>query len=133
MNAGAKLDVSGEWTGIYSYPSGLPPISFLAALTEREGWIAGVIEEHSREGAGPARRLGASIQGRRSGAAVTWLKLYDDPGFGYDAVGYEGAVSADGEEISGRWSIAGEWSGAFLMVRKSRAAAARERRATARA
>ena len=125
-------DVGGDWTGLFSYPRDQPPVSFTAALSEASGWIVGVVEEESGEGLGPARRLGASIQGRRNGVAVTWLKLYDDLSSHYDAVHYEGAVSADGEEISGRWSIAGSWSGTFLMVRKSSASIARERSATAR-
>ena len=117
------LDLSGDWTGIYSYPRAIPPVSFTASLSEQGGWISGVVEEKSRKGVGLARRLGATIQGRRTGESVTWLKLYDDLDDNYDAVQYEGAISADGEEISGCWSIFGDWSGSFLMVRKSRAEA----------
>ena len=128
-----SLDVSGDWTGTYSYPRAIPPVAFSASLSEQGGWISGVVEERSWERLGPPRRLGASIQGRRAGVSVTWLKLYDDHDASYDAVQYEGAVSPDGEEISGRWSIAGSWAGTFLMVRKSRATANRNRRAAARA
>jgi hypothetical protein len=42
---------------------------------------------------------------------------------------YEGEVSLDGQEIGGRWSIVGSWSGSFLMVRNAVLAKARERRA----
>ena len=48
--------------------------------------------------------------GRRVGAEVTWLKTYEDREVNHD-VDYEGAVSDDGDEISGPWSIVGNWSG----------------------
>lgn len=129
--AGDPLDLSGDWAGIYSYPHSLPPVSFTASLSETGGWIVGEVEEQSEKGRGPPRRLGASIQGRRQGLSVTWLKTYDDPAHHHEAVQYEGAVSADGEEISGRWSLFGNWSGSFLMVRQTRTAASRRRRARA--
>jgi hypothetical protein len=131
--ADSRLDLSGDWVGVYSYPGDAPPVSFTASLSETAGWIAGVVEEQSAEGLGPPRRLGASIQGRRNGASTTWLKLYDDLAHGYDAVRYEGSVTPDGEEISGRWSIFSSWSGTFLMVRQSRASVASERSAATRA
>jgi hypothetical protein len=126
------LDLSGDWTGVYSYPGLTPPISFTARLSEQAGSILGVVEERSTVGLGPPRRLGATIQGRRTGFSVTWLKLYDDLDGFHDAVQYEGAVAQGGEEISGRWSIFGNWSGTFLMVRNIGTSARRERRTTAR-
>lgn len=36
---------------------------------------------------------------------------------GYDTVAYEGIVTNDGDEITGRWDIPGEWSGTFIMTR----------------
>ena len=47
------------------------------------------------------------------------MKLYDENRGDYDAVAYEGAVDAEGLEITGRWSIPGDWSGTFIMVRES--------------
>ena len=126
-----ELDLSGEWTGVYSYPGAGSPVPFTASLSEREGWLTGAVEERSTQG--PPRRLGATIQGRRAGVSVTWLKTYDVMEHGYDAVQYEGAVSADGAEISGRWAIFENGSGTFLMTRKPGAQAARRRSATTRA
>ena len=126
------LDLSGDWTGVFSYPRDQPPASFTARLSEQAGWISGVIEEQSWKGLGPVRRLGATIQGRRTGFSLTWLKLYDDLDGFHDAVQYEGSVDQNGEEISGRWSIVGSWSGTFLMVRNLRTAARREWRTSAR-
>jgi hypothetical protein len=67
----------------------------------------------------------ASIAGDRSGSAVSFVKHYQPPGYGYDTVQYEGAVNAEATEIHGRWRIPGSReSGAFLMVRATKAAQA---------
>ena len=124
------LDLTGEWAGVYSYPSALPPVSFSVALVERGGWLSGEIEEEGGSEPGFPKRRGASLQGRRAGLSVTWLKTYAHREVSHD-VEYEGAVSADGAEISGRWSIFSEWSGVFLMIRKPQAGRARARRAGA--
>ena len=61
----------------------------------------------------------ARIDGRRSGAAVTFMKLYDDEkNEDYDTVAYQGSVDAEGVEITGRWTIPGDLSGSFIMVRE---------------
>ena len=116
------LDLSGEWDGVYSYPDALPPVSFSAALSEAEGILAGRIEDEG----GPA----AALEGRRAGLDVKWLKTYAHRDVAHD-VAYEGRVSADGAEISGRWTIVGSWSGPFLMLRRPKAAQARTRQTRA--
>jgi hypothetical protein len=55
--------------------------------------------------------------GQASGGVVTFLKTYDTLIAGYDAVHYEGTVFDAGLEINGTWSIPGNWSGTFIMVR----------------
>jgi hypothetical protein len=128
MSDDGRLDLSGDWAGTYSYPGLLKPVSFTAKLSEQGGWLSGMMEEKSVMGRGPARLRAASVQGRRVGLAVTWMKMYEDREVNHD-VEYEGAVDADGDEITGRWSIFGNWSGSFVMVRRSRKALARERTA----
>ena len=125
--AGDPLDLSGEWSGIYNYPQAFPPVAFAASLAEQGGWLTGEISEVTFRG-----KRAASIQGRRAGLVVTWLKSYEHRDVSHD-IQYEGVVSADGQEISGRWTIFADWSGTFLMARKPRSAARRERRATAKA
>jgi hypothetical protein len=61
---------------------------------------------------------------------VSFLKTYDRPTRTFDAVQYQGAISSEGLEISGTWSIFGAWSGAFLMIRSSGPEAAATRKAT---
>ena len=114
------LDLTGEWAGMFSYPGALPPVAFRAWLTETGGWISGRIED--------ADGAPATVQGRRTGLSVSWLKTYARRDVAHD-VEYLGAVSADGDEIGGNWSIYGEWSGPFLMVRQPQRALARERQA----
>ena len=112
----AADDLSGDWRGIFNYPgAGGPPTEFTAALTDSGGVLTGSTEEPSRTGA----VIAARIDGRRTGSAVTFMKLYDENQGDYDAVAYEGSVDADGLEITGRWSIPGDWSGTFIMVRES--------------
>jgi hypothetical protein len=71
----------------------------------------------------PVSTHNASIAGHRSGSAVSFVKRYEPPGYGYDTVIYAGSVNAEATEIQGRWSIVGtRFSGAFLMVRATRTA-----------
>jgi hypothetical protein len=63
------------------------------------------------------------LAGGRSGSAVTFVKRYEPPGYGYDTVAYEGSVNADATEIDGRWRVQGI-SGTFLMIRSGKPAEA---------
>lgn len=108
-------DLSGEWRGIFNYPRGAPPTEFLAALRDGGGTLTGHTVEPSLYGDG---NISARIDGRRSGAAVNFVKMYEENERAYDSVAYEGTVDADGCEITGRWSIPGVWSGTFIMVRE---------------
>lgn len=123
----SALDLSGEWTGSYSYPAKRPRVAFSARLIDENGWVSGVTEE---QGASPEARgflLGATLQGRRDGDRVTWIKVYDKIWKHYYSVGYEGLITADGREISGTWSIPGSWSGDFVMTRRPGLAASLSR------
>ena len=106
-------------------------MSFAASLHDAGGALSGSIEEESALDARAPRLRSAALEGRRVGFATMWLKMYEHRDVSHDVV-YEGEVSPDGQEISGRWSIVGSWSGSFLMVRKPVLAKARERRARAR-
>jgi hypothetical protein len=125
-------DLSGFWDGIYSYPRDLAPVSFVADLKEAEGWLTGTTEETAAIGSASGQTLSATLQGRRSGSAVKFLKLYDGSVPGFDSVAYEGSVSADGTEIDGRWTAIGNWSGTFLMIRSRGVAESRSKTAEER-
>lgn len=125
------LNLSGVWQGLFSYPDGRnrDPVSFVATLAELDGWIDGTTEEPGATAETSGLALRATIQGRRTGRTLTFLKLYDGRPRGYDTVTYQGAINDDASEIEGRWSIPGNWSGSFLMIRSSRPEVALEREA----
>ncbi len=111
-----NLNLSGVWSGRYSYPNG-SAVAFAATLAEISGWLSGTIEEVATAGPARGRTIRATLQGRRTGGSVTFLKSYDDLPPGYDTVGYAGKVNHDATEIDGRWTIPGSWSGKFMMIR----------------
>ena len=125
-------DLSGPWDGLYSYPRTLAPVSFVADLKETGGWLTGTTGEAAASGSATGQNLSATLQGRRSGSSVKFLKLYDGSVPGFDSVAYEGAVSADGTEIDGRWTAIGNWSGTFLMIRSQGVAESRSKTAEER-
>ncbi len=111
------LDLSGVWHGLFNYPTAQPPVAFTATLTETGGLLGGATEEIGQVGEAAGVTISATLQGRRSGFAVVWLKIYDGAFRHYDTVRYQGDVSEDGLEIEGRWTVPGHWSGTFLMIR----------------
>jgi hypothetical protein len=123
-----SLNLTGQWQGQYSYSRSKAPVAFSARLTESNTWLGGLIEEIGTAGDAKGLPIAATVQGRRTGRSVTWLKLYHGNFRLYDTVQYAGEVSEDGLEVEGRWTIFGNWSGRFLMVRQSGQAAARKRR-----
>ena len=126
MNAPADLDVSGRWTGVFNYPGPFPPVAFEAELRELGGSITGTVVEPDDNPYGTGGTLEALVDGSRHGSAVTFTKMYNDAERMPEPVFYSGTIQPDGNEISGRWEIAGHWSGTFLMVRNPGAAEAAE-------
>jgi len=107
-------DLSGDWIGNYSYPGEMEPVPFLATLVESNGHLTGETKEP-----GQTPEMGAIahalLQGSRSGAEVSFTKLYDT--IEDEPILYEGTVDETGNEIHGSWTIVDEWSGSFLMRR----------------
>jgi hypothetical protein len=111
------LDLTGTWNGQYSYTQGREPVAFVATLVETGCWLVGSTEERGQVGEAVGRMISATLQGRRTGRSVTFLKIYDGAFRGYDTVSYAGTVNEDGNEIEGRWTIHSSWFGRFLMIR----------------
>lgn len=117
MTSGGKLDLSGEWRGIFNYPRLLPPGQFDAELRDHDGLISGLTREVHYDGSGAL--LHATLEGRRDGSQVAFRKTYDDYDDEYRTVRYEGQIDPSGDEITGHWMVPGAWSGTFLMIRAS--------------
>ena len=126
MSGDGEYDLTGEWSGIYNYPSLLPPNSFEASIRDSGGIITGVIRQPGEIIEPPGIHQHAVIEGARSGNLVRWIKIYDD--LKRSPPHYEGRIQPGGDEIEGEWHHPGDWSGTFLMVRRRGAKAAEERK-----
>jgi hypothetical protein len=136
MADGAKANaqnLTGVWQGTYSYPRGQRPVAFVATLIQSGSSVSGTTHEPCAVGGSPDETLYATLTGSRHGGAVSFVKTYDGANPLYRVVDYEGTLSPDGTEIEGRWTIAGVWSGKFLMIRPAANEEAVRRKAAARA
>jgi len=131
VSAPADLNLTGVWTGLYSYAHGLS-VTFTATLLHSGPHLSGQVHEPDTF-AGAGGLLHAAIDGRVEDRRVAFTKTYLDlpPEFSGN-VRYVGAVSADGLEIDGTWRLPGH-SGRFLMTRNGGVAVAERRRETVKA
>ena len=120
----SAASLTGIWHGIYSYQIPLAPVSFVATLIETASTVSGTTHEPCTTGDGPNEILYATLAGSRQQSMVTFVKTYDGANPLYGTVAYEGTLSPDGTEIEGRWTVSGNWSGKFLMIRPAGKAAA---------
>ena len=123
-----KLNLTGSWTGVFSYPRALPPNAFEAELRDHIGLLTGETFERANNPRDRCQPLHAMIEGQRHGHEVSFVKHYDAFRRATTPVHYAGRLSADGSEISGTWTIPGHWSGSFLMIRARPPAQEAERR-----
>jgi hypothetical protein len=112
--------LTGVWDGTYTHWRGTI-VTFLATLIESGGALAGNVTEPCTSPRCPIRAHNASIAGHRPGSAISFVKRYELPGYGFGTVFYEGTVNAEATEIDGHWRLPG-MSGTFLMVRSARPA-----------
>ncbi|WEJ98989.1 MAG: hypothetical protein P0Y59_18895 [Candidatus Sphingomonas phytovorans] len=110
--------LSGEWDGIFNYPSHLPPKTFTAVLREEDGALTGETTESSEARLDPSI-LHAWLEGRRSAGSVRFVKSYDASSRAHYVVHYTGTIASDANEITGQWHVPGAWSGTFIMVRRA--------------
>ena len=126
MTEEAGHDLSGPWSGIYNYPALYPPNTFEATIRDVGGMITGEISQPGEFFEPPGIVRHAMIEGSRAGSSLSFVKYYDD--LDRPTPHYHGVIQPGGDEIQGEWTIPGNWSGTFLMVRGLRAAAAVERK-----
>lgn len=119
------VDLTGRWTGVYFYPhdpdwnanDNMPATPFTAELTDAAGVVVGqTLEPDLLFSDGVDIR--AVLEGRHDGLRLTFTKTPDARDRDH-VILYDGEISADGDSISGRWTIPGDWSGDFSMQRRS--------------
>jgi hypothetical protein len=127
-----ERNLTGVWSGLYTYQDGRST-SFVATLIENGGSLTGTTHEPSTLAGDLSATLFASLAGSRRDCAVSFTKTYDQPDvFHRSPIVYEGALNGEGNEIEGRWTISGAWSGKFLMIRSPGQEAKASRKAFAR-
>ena len=126
MSGEGEYDLTGEWTGIYNYPRLYPPNNFEASIRDVGGIITGVIRQPGEVMEPRTLVQHSVIEGRRSGSEVRWVKIYDD--LNRATPHYRGTILPGGDEVQGEWTIPGDWSGTFFMIRGAKAKAAEERK-----
>jgi hypothetical protein len=111
-------DLSGRWSGEFAYPQHMGPVTpFVAQIDDRGGRLAGtIIEVDPFHGA----VVEALIVGSRHGIGVDFIKSYDAgaPDCYANPVDYVGSLSADGNTVTGVWSLL-ELDGTFEMRREA--------------
>ena len=112
-----KTDLSGLWHGLYTYQVASPPTHFTANMRMDGIGLSGSIKEAAINEAGAPLNLAATLAGSLNGHAVSFAKTYDGRHGWMHTVLYEGDLNVDASEIEGVWTIPGEWSGRFLMIR----------------
>jgi hypothetical protein len=96
------LNLSGQWQGRFSYATDKrEPVSFVATLSEHDSRLNGEIEETGAVADAAGRTLHATVQGRRLGRAIKFLKVYAGSFSRYVSVQYDGEVNDDATEIAG--------------------------------
>ena len=128
-------NLSGAWTGIYTYGHDGNSVPFEATLVEIGAALSGTIHEPCSRGGRPGEVMVATLRGSRDGNSIHFVKTYetDKPHYGYP-IAYSGGLSGDATEIAGRWAILrAPGAGTFLMIRAGGRKAAVARKATVRA
>ncbi len=112
------MNLSGLWLGSFSYPAGIGPSTpFLARIEDHDGSLAGSIIEPNHIGRSSGE-LEAVLSGSHAGGAVDFTKVYDGASDAAHAVDYVGRLSADGNSITGVWSLE-HLDGSFEMHREA--------------
>jgi hypothetical protein len=117
-------NLTGVWSGTYRQTL-VGDVPFMATLVQSGDHIGGSTHEPCIRSDCPRKTHLAILSGHRSGHSISFVKSYDPPGFGFDAVNYSGELNADATEIVGMWSIGSVFFGAFVMTRAGRRAVAK--------
>lgn len=116
----SPFSLTGEWSGEFSYPQHLGPVTpFVARIEEADGQVTGTSLEPDTIDGGT---INAMLNGVRQGLTIDFVKTYTDLSEHYDTpVDYVGRISRDGNVISGVWSRL-DMDGRFEMRRELKVA-----------
>lgn len=111
------LDMTGLWHGTYTYPDYTnETLPFVANMTDAGGRLSGTIMEPATgEEAFYAEEAEALLAGSRGGRSVDFTKTYNGA-IWVHSVDYVGQLSADGQAVTGMWSV-DDMDGTFEMHR----------------
>ncbi|HST36696.1 MAG TPA: hypothetical protein VLK25_08720 [Allosphingosinicella sp.] len=124
--SGGEEDLTGTWHGFFHYPDQFPPNEFQAELNDIGGTISGLITQPGEFFYPPGTILQAVVEGQREGSEVSFIKIYDD--LERPTPHYRGSILPGGDEVQGEWTIPGDWSGTFFMIRGAGAKAGEEKK-----
>jgi hypothetical protein len=127
---GAAENLTGVWNGVFRQPFH-GSVNFTATLIESGNHVTGSTHEPCAQFDCPRQTHLATLDGHRQGRAVSFLKTYDPPGFGYHSVMSSGELSADNTQIAGMWTIGAIFAGPFVMTRARPRAAVHTRKTLA--
>lgn len=104
--SGERLDMTGLWHGTYTYPDYVrETMPFAANIADAGGRLSGtIIEPASGEEELYAEEAEAVIAGSRGGRSVDFTKTYSGAIWNH-SVDYVGQLSADGQSVTGMWSV----------------------------
>jgi hypothetical protein len=112
-----RSSLTGSWSGAYRYPGESRETVFNARIQEDGGAFIGTIQEPNDFVQSAGSVLNATIDGGRTGSAVTFTKFYDHADVRH-SIRYDGSVDDALMRIEGRWVVHPGWSGTFFMVRE---------------
>jgi hypothetical protein len=112
-----RASLTGSWSGAYRYPGEAREVVFNARLEENGGAFIGTTQEPNDFAPTAGAVLYATIEGSRTGSAVTFTKFYDHADVRH-SIRYDGEADEALMRIEGRWLVRAGLSGAFFMVRE---------------
>ncbi len=119
------IDISGNWCGIYYYPSSysmhfshieMPPVHFDAKIKQHGGAVHGQISEENTFAREAEAILISNLSGYVVGGIIGFEKSYCSGENAMHTVDYHGYITDKGRKISGHWQI-DAFSGTFTMCR----------------
>lgn len=115
--AGASL--TGVWSGYYGYDGQPDRVPFQAKLSAAGATFAGTTIEPNTFGEPSTMFLTANVVGQSANGVVSFVKTYDGTGGQSHSVSYRGTLSANGQCVSGTWTIDAA-KGPFQVCRDAR-------------